>query len=103
MREFLASVWDWTKRIFGRSKIVFTNVVGLLMSAWVELYDPISMFDWESVTDKHEVAVGIGIAVSVLNVLLRSFASSGPASFKALPEEDVEVDEESLERSPKAQ
>lgn len=103
MREFLASAWDWAKRIFGRSKIVFTNVVGLLLSAWVELYDPISMFDWDSVTDKHELAMGIGIAVSILNVFFRTVMNSGQVNFGRLPEPIDEVDEESLERSPKAE
>lgn len=102
IKDFALWLWDWAKRIFGRSKIVFTNIVGLLASVWVELADPISMFDWDSVTDKHEVVMGIGIAVSVLNVLFRTLSNSGDASFRALPMEEVEPDEESLEQSPKA-
>lgn len=103
--DFFCWLWDWTKRIFGRSKIIFANVIGGIMEAWVMLYDPIAMFDWDTVTDKHEVAIAIGIAIMVVNTLLRSFASNGPASFRALPEEEIEEvvpDEESLETSPKA-
>lgn len=100
IKEWSLWLWDWVKRIFGRSKIVFTNVIGLIMELWVELYDPIAMFDWDSVTDKHEVAMGIGIAIMVLNMLFRTLMHSGETSFRALPE--PEVDDESLERSPKA-
>lgn len=91
MKDYTLWLWDWAKRIFGRSKIIFANVMGILLAGWVELYDPISMFDWDQVTDKHEVAIAIGIGVQVLNVMLKSFSTS-VASFKALPEApDVET------------
>lgn len=102
IREWTAWLWDWAKRIFGRSKIIFTNIMGLLASVWVELYDPVSMFDWSNYTDKQNVVMGIAFTVSVLNIIFRTFMSNGTASFKALPDEEPEVDEESLERSPKA-
>ncbi len=103
IKDYTLWLWDWAKRIFGRSKIVFTNVVGILMAGWVELYDPISMFDWNSVTDKHEVAIAIGIGIQVLNTLFRVYASSGPVNFGRLEYDDqIEVDENAEERSPKA-
>lgn len=102
-------IWDWAKRIFGRSKIIFANVVGVLLAGWVELYDPISMFDWDSITDKHEVAIAIGIGIQVLNVVLKSFYSTGPANFGRLNdepvvEETVQISDEDEEEvpSPKA-
>lgn len=103
IKAFFASAWDWAKRIFGRSKTIFTNIVGLLGSAWVELYDPLSMFNWDDVVDKHELAIGLGIGVMVLNMIFKSFADNGEAKFKALPEPEVVVDEKSLERSVKAE
>lgn len=102
IRDFFAWIWDWAKRIFGRSKTIFTNIVGLLASSWVELYDPLSMFNWDDVVDKHELAIGIGVGVMVLNMIFKSFADGGEAKFKAQPEPEVVVDEESLERSVKA-
>lgn len=102
MSEWIAWIWDWAKRIFGRSKTIFTNIMGLLASSWVELYDPLSMFNWDDVVDKHELAIGIGIGVMILNMIFKSFSDNGEATFKALPEPEVEVDEESLETSPKA-
>ncbi len=104
MKRFFVSTWDWAKRLFGRSKIVFTNVVGILVAGWVELYDPISMFDWNSVTDKHEVAIGIGIAIQVLNTLFRIYASNGPVNFGRLPDpEPFVIDENAEQLSPKAE
>lgn len=102
-KAFLASAWDWAKRAFGRSKIIFANVMGGIVEAWVMLYDPISAFDWDSVVDKHDVALAIGIGLSIINVILRNWFSDGPASFKALPPvQEVIPDENGLERSPKA-
>jgi len=104
MKRFFVSTWDWAKRLFGRSKIVFTNVVGILVAGWVELYDPISMFDWNSVTDKHEVAIGIGIGIQVLNTLFRIYASNGPVNFGRLPDpEPFVIDENAEQLSPKAE
>jgi hypothetical protein len=102
LNEWACWLWDWAKRIFGRSKIVFANIMAAILEVWVMAYDPISMFNWDSVTDKHEVAVMIGIGITVVNVILRNWFSDGPTSFKALPEPEVIPDEESLERSPKA-
>lgn len=105
VKDWAAYLWDWAKRIFGRSKIIFTNVVGVLLTGWIELYDPISMFDWDSIVDKHQVAIAIGVGIQVLNMLLRSFASNGPASFRAkeMPMvDDVVPDENAEEISPKA-
>lgn len=103
MSEWIAWIWDWAKRLFGRSKTIFTNIMGLLASSWVELYDPISMFNWDDVVDKHEMAIGIGIGVMVLNMIFKAFADNGEAKFKAEPEPVIKIDEESLERSPKAE
>lgn len=102
IKDWLAWLWDWAKRIFGRSKTLFTNVMGLVASSWVELYDPLSMLNWDDYVDKHELAMGIGIGVMVLNMIFKSFADNGEAKFKALPEPEPIVDEESLELSPKA-
>lgn len=105
--DFLRWVWDWTKRIFGRSKIIFANVMGGIVEVWVLLYDPLTMFNWDEVVgvDKHYLAVGIGIVLSIINVILRNWFSDGPASFRALPatpEPEVIPDENAIEQSPKA-
>lgn len=105
LKDLSAWLWDWAKRIFGRSKIIFANVAGIVMAGWVEMYDPISMFDWDSVVDKHQVAIAIGIGIQMLNMFLRAFASSGPVSFRAKPAVEVEEvipDENAVETSPKA-
>lgn len=102
IKKYMTWLWDWAKRIFGRSKTIFTNIVGLLTASWVQLYDPLSAFDWDSVVDKHEVVIGITVGVMVLNMIFKSFADNGSATFKALPEPEPVVDEESLERSVKA-
>ena len=88
MKEFGIWLWDWAKRIFGRSKIIFANVMAVFLAGWVELYDPIAMFDWSSITDKHEVALGIGIAINLLNIFLRMYATQVPARFGRLNEDD---------------
>lgn len=101
-----AWLWDWAKRIFGRSKIIFTNAMGILLAGWVEMYDPISMFNWDSITDKHEVAIGIGIGIQVLNMILRQWYSSGPTNFgkkEAVVEDEIVPDENAEQTSPKAQ
>jgi hypothetical protein len=91
MKALLSKAWDWAKRLFGRSKIIFANVMGILAAGWVEIYDPISMLNWDDFTDKHEVAIAIGILVQVLNVFLRTFASSSAVSFRSLQESPVTV------------
>lgn len=105
MKEYIAWIWDWMKRIFGRSKIFFTNAMGIIAAGWIEVSDPLTMFDWGSVIDKHVVVVGIGIGVQMLNMYFRAFSYSGPASFERLPdvpELPEVVDETSSERSYKA-
>lgn len=105
IKEYALWLWDWAKRIFGRSKIFFSNAMAILAAGWIELADPIAMFDWDSVIDKHYVVIGIGLAVQMLNMYFRTFAMSGPISFRKLPdvpELPPVIDEESNERSPKA-
>lgn len=105
MKEYGLWLWDWVKRIFGRSKIIFANVMGATAEVWIMIYDPVSMFNWDSVVgvDKHDVAVMIGIAITALNVILRKWFTDAPTSFSALPPPVEAVpDEESLETSPKA-
>lgn len=105
IKAYVAWLWDWAKRIFGRSKIIFANAMGILAAGWIELADPIAMFDWDSVIDKHYVVIGIGIVINMLSMYFRSYKLSGPVSFAKLPdvpELPPVIDEESLERSPKA-
>lgn len=88
IKDFFEYIWDWAKRIFGRSKTIFTSVVGMLTASWVELYDPISIFNWDDIVSKHEVAIAIGVGVQVLNVFFKMFADNGAASFRALSHDE---------------
>lgn len=111
IKEWALWLWDWAKRIFGRSKTVFSNVMAVIAAGWIELADPIAAMDWDSIVDKHAVVVVIGIAVQLLNVYFKMFADNGRASFRRLnddpnvdplPPDDVEPDVEAVETSPKA-
>jgi hypothetical protein len=103
MKAWALWLWDWAKRIFGRSKIIFLQVVGIIATGWVELADPLAMFDWDSVVDKHELAIAIQIGIQVVTALLRAFASNAPASFKPLPMSETPVQTSDEEYpSPKA-
>lgn len=85
VKEWSLWLWDWAKRIFGRSKIIFLQVVGIFATVWLEVADPLAMFDWDQVVDKHEAAIALQIGIQMLTASLRAFASNGPASFSALP------------------
>lgn len=89
MNDFFVSTWDYLKRAFGRSKTIFTNIMGFVAASWVELYDPFSNFDWGQIVDKHEVAIAIGMAVQFLNVFFKIFADNGSASFRYVHPSDV--------------
>lgn len=88
-KAFLASAWDWTKRIFGRSKTIAINVFGFLSMGFVEFSDSISNFNLDDLF-KHEVAVAIGLTIQILNIVIRYY-TTGPVSFKQLQEVDVPV------------
>lgn len=101
IKEWALWLWDLVKRLFGRSKIIFLQVVGLLATGFVELADPLAMFNWDSVVNDHAVALGIQIVVQMLTVFLRAYASNGPVNFRPLdPVPPVEPVEENP--SPKA-
>lgn len=89
IKAFFATAWDWTKRAFGRSKTIALNVFALFSVVFVELSDSISNINLDDLF-KHEVAIGIGIAVNILNVIIR-LNTTGPVSFKQLQEVDVPV------------
>ena len=78
----LATVWDYIKRAFGRSRTIFVNVVGLGVVAFVENIDVFLAVDWDALF-KHEVAVGIGLGLNVANIVLR-VVTTGPVSFKRI-------------------
>lgn len=89
IKAFFASAWDWTKRIFGRSKTIFLNVAGIFGALWVEFADVVSGVNFDDLF-KHEVAAAIGIIVQLLNIVIR-YNTTGPVSFKQLEEVDVPV------------
>lgn len=82
-----AKTWDYVKRAFGRSRTIALQVFGMLSSVFVELSDQLTSLNLDDFF-KHEVAVGITLAVSVLTIFAR-LDTYGPVSFKALPEEPV--------------
>src|SRR6266403_93018 len=73
IKDYTLWLWDWAKRIFGRSKIVFTNVVGILMAGWVELYDAISLF-WKG--KKMSARSNLADAVQMLDNSAQSIISA---------------------------
>lgn len=83
MCEVVDKVWDRLKALFGRSRTVLLNVIGLLGMAWTELGSDLMGLDWD-VFFKHEVAVAIGIGMNILNLLVRLYTTS-PVNFGALP------------------
>lgn len=87
VKAFLASAWDWAKRIFGRSRTVFLNVMSILSVVFVEMSDSLTSLNLDDFF-KHEVSVVIMLVVQVLNVILR-LNTTGAVSFKRLEEVDV--------------
>lgn len=72
-------MWDNIKRVFGRSRTIFVNVMGAVAVVSVELSNNLIGFDWDAVA-KHETAVVIGFAVQIINVFLR-ISTTAPVSF----------------------
>lgn len=89
LKAFFASAWDWVKRIFGRSKTIALNVFGTFSVVFVEFSDSLAGINLDDLF-KHEVAVGIGVIVQLLNIVIRYY-TTGPVSFKQLQEVDVPV------------
>lgn len=83
IKAFFASAYDWAKRVFGRSKTIFTNVLGLLSMVFVEMSDSLTSLNLDDFF-KHQVAVTIGLIISVLNIVLRYYTDK-PVSFSAAP------------------
>lgn len=111
IKEWVLWLYDWAKRIFGRSKTIFANVMAIIAAGWVELADPIAAMDWDSIIDKHSVVIMIGVGVQLLNVYFKMFSDNGKAVFRRLnddpnvdplPPDDIEPDVEAVETSPKA-
>lgn len=102
VKSYLSKAYAFAKRVFGHSRTIFLNVVGVLGVVFTESADTLTGIDWDALF-KHEVAVGIGITVQFLNVLLR-LDTSTPVSFAKVPEPDpvVPVAEEEVPPSPKA-
>jgi hypothetical protein len=75
MCELVDKFWDRLKASFGRSRTILLNVLGLLGMAWTELGSDFMGFDWD-VFFKHEIAVAIGVAMNVLNLLIRLYTTS---------------------------
>lgn len=82
-------MWDLLKRAFGRSRTIFLNVVSVVLMIFVELSDSLLNFDWDALF-KHEVAVGIGLVMQVVNVIIR-LDTSGSVNFGRIEDHDIPV------------
>lgn len=83
---FFSGLYARVKAVFGNSKTIFTNVLGFASMAWVEVGTDLMGFDWDTVF-KHEVAVTIGISLSLVNLVLR-YVTTGPVQF-GIPSKEV--------------
>ena len=102
MCAFFASAWDWAKRLFGRSRTIFLNVIGVLGMIFVEMSDYLTGLNWDDFF-KHEVSVTIALAVNILNVLVRIYTTT-PVNFGKLPAvEEKPVNPVEEVQSPKAE
>lgn len=86
--NFFGGLYARVKAVFGNSKTIFTNVVGFASMVWVEIGTDLMGFDWDTVF-KHEVAAGIGLTLSLLNLVLR-YVTTGPVQF-GIPSVEVPV------------
>lgn len=82
IENFFSSIYNHLKAVFGRSKIVFVNFIGVFLAVYVELQDYLISFNWDDFF-KHEVAAGIGFATQILSMILRVYGSAAPVSFSA--------------------
>lgn len=89
IKAFVASAWDWTKRIFGRSRTIALNVFAMFSYYFLQISDSVQSLNLDDVF-KHEVASGIMFVVMILNVLLRLDTKTS-VSFKQLEPVDVPV------------
>jgi hypothetical protein len=75
--------WENVKRVFGRSRTIFLNVVGVAGTVFVEMSDYLTSFNWDDFF-KHEVAAAIGLALAVVNIFMRTITVQ-PVNFSSNP------------------